>query len=335
MSLLSLERASREISGNVATALSYADAARAVMRTLIQLVECDTINMGTLDIETEEGFHFALGGFLMPPERCALLPHFKGEHPMLKFARKHGRQPALRFADLITRRELEELGIYRECYRGYTHSMLSFGIDSPPGLHISFVLSRSMGEFSEADRQHLNILQPLVSASLGGIVAQSALEETRQRRCPVGIVHGSGAFVHTLDGYAVDLLARYFPGGSRHRLAEPILRAMFASPGQVLTLVELKNTMRLCAYWDQHKNDGWMLRLWEEAGTLPASKLSRFRLTGRQVEVLQWLAKGKTNVEISLILGISPRTVQKHLEHIYRQLGVETRLGAIAACKEL
>lgn len=334
MSLLSLERAAREIAENVSTAPSYADAARAVMQTLIQVVECDTINMGTLDIETEEGFHFALGGFLMPPERRALLPHFKGEHPMLNFARQHGTQPALRFTDLTTRRELEELGIYRECYRGYTHSMLSFGIDSPPGLHISFVLSRGMGEFSDADRQHLNILQPLVSASLARIVAQSALEETRQRRCPVGIVHGSGEFVHTLDAYAADLLGRHFPRGSRHRLAEPILSAISASPGQVLTLVELKNAGRLCAYWDRRRN-GWMLRLWEEFGTLPASKLSRFRLTGRQVEVLQWIAKGKTNVEVALILGISPRTVQKHLEHIYRQLGVETRLGAVAACKEL
>lgn len=45
-------------------------------------------------------------------------------------------------------------------------------------------------------------------------------------------------------------------------------------------------------------------------------------------EVLQWVAQGKTNMEIGTILGVSPRTVQKHLEHIHQKLGVETRMAA-------
>lgn len=53
------------------------------------------------------------------------------------------------------------------------------------------------------------------------------------------------------------------------------------------------------------------------------------RLTPREAEVFCWLARGKTNAEIGLILGMSPRTVQKHLEHIYHKLGVETRMAAV------
>lgn len=53
-------------------------------------------------------------------------------------------------------------------------------------------------------------------------------------------------------------------------------------------------------------------------------------LTGRQAEVLYWIAKGKTNGEIGLILGTSPRTVNKHLEKIYKKLGVENRTAAAA-----
>lgn len=54
----------------------------------------------------------------------------------------------------------------------------------------------------------------------------------------------------------------------------------------------------------------------------------RFGLTRREVEVLTWVTDGKTNAEIGQILGTSPRTVQKHLEHIFEKLGVETRTAA-------
>lgn len=54
----------------------------------------------------------------------------------------------------------------------------------------------------------------------------------------------------------------------------------------------------------------------------------RFHLTEREVEVLRWVACGKTNRDIGLILDLSPRTVNKHLEHVYVKLGVETRTAA-------
>lgn len=54
----------------------------------------------------------------------------------------------------------------------------------------------------------------------------------------------------------------------------------------------------------------------------------RFQLTLRELEVLQWVACGKTNRDIGTILGLSPRTVNKHLEHVYVKLGVETRTAA-------
>ncbi|MBB5393419.1 MULTISPECIES: response regulator transcription factor [unclassified Herbaspirillum] len=53
-----------------------------------------------------------------------------------------------------------------------------------------------------------------------------------------------------------------------------------------------------------------------------------FRLTPRENDVLMWLGKGKTNRDIADILGMSPRTVNKHLEHIFVKLGVETRSAA-------
>lgn len=53
-------------------------------------------------------------------------------------------------------------------------------------------------------------------------------------------------------------------------------------------------------------------------------------LTRREAEVLLWVSYGKTNRTVSEILGISPRTVNKHLEQVFRKLGVETRAAATA-----
>ena len=53
-----------------------------------------------------------------------------------------------------------------------------------------------------------------------------------------------------------------------------------------------------------------------------------FKLTAREAEVLYWVVKGKTNRDIGDILGTSPRTITKHLEHIFHKLGVETRTAA-------
>ena len=66
------------------------------------------------------------------------------------------------------------------------------------------------------------------------------------------------------------------------------------------------------------------------------SRLSTAALTPREAEVLSWVAKGKTNRDVADILGMSPRTVNKHLEHVFEKLGVETRAAAAAlASREL
>ena len=52
-------------------------------------------------------------------------------------------------------------------------------------------------------------------------------------------------------------------------------------------------------------------------------------LTAREREVLRWVGAGKTDRDVGAILGISHRTVHKHLQHAYAKLGVETRTAAV------
>lgn len=75
--------------------------------------------------------------------------------------------------------------------------------------------------------------------------------------------------------------------------------------------------------------DEWLWRLTsEEAGGEEAALKRRFGLTAREAEVCLWVARGKSNRDIGDILGLSPRTVNKHLETVFAKLGVENRASA-------
>jgi DNA-binding CsgD family transcriptional regulator len=60
------------------------------------------------------------------------------------------------------------------------------------------------------------------------------------------------------------------------------------------------------------------------------SPLLRWGLTPRECEVLGWVATGRSDLEVAGELGLSERTVQKHLQHVYRKLGVRHRARAAA-----
>ena len=58
--------------------------------------------------------------------------------------------------------------------------------------------------------------------------------------------------------------------------------------------------------------------------------LASLGLTAREREVLALVAEGKTDREIALIACCAPKTVEKHLEHIYAKLQVSNRAAAVA-----
>ena len=84
-------------------------------------------------------------------------------------------------------------------------------------------------------------------------------------------------------------------------------------------------------YVGRLSNDEHLLRLARTASKDAAALLRQhFALTSREAEVLLWIARGKSNKDISGVLGISPRTVNKHLEQVFQKLGVENRASAAA-----
>lgn len=81
--------------------------------------------------------------------------------------------------------------------------------------------------------------------------------------------------------------------------------------------------------------EGCILLLREENDAAYIRTLSQsLALTMREGEVLYWVMRGKTNRDIGDILGVSHRTVNKHMEHLFEKLGVETRTAAAAVAMQ-
>jgi DNA-binding CsgD family transcriptional regulator/CheY-like chemotaxis protein len=110
--------------------------------------------------------------------------------------------------------------------------------------------------------------------------------------------------------------------------------ARLDQPGEPPRLTLEQGATRLSLRLHQQIDDAeplgdWLIVMREVSDTavIEAIGLS-FKLTPKEAEVLYWVVKGKTNKDIGDILGSSPATVKKHLEHVFVKLGVETRTAA-------
>ena len=65
-----------------------------------------------------------------------------------------------------------------------------------------------------------------------------------------------------------------------------------------------------------------------------AAPLETLGLTPSEAGVLLWMAQGKSNADIALILDVSVGTVKKHAQHIFEKLGVENRSAAMLKARE-
>ena len=85
------------------------------------------------------------------------------------------------------------------------------------------------------------------------------------------------------------------------------------------------------AYVGRPAQGEFLMRLVAEARVPPAASgtlKDRLQISDREAQVLAWIAQGKSNRDIGDILGLSPRTINKHLERIFKKIGVENRTSA-------
>lgn len=118
----------------------------------------------------------------------------------------------------------------------------------------------------------------------------------------------------------------------RAELTECLQRWLSRTPqtGEQLALPMPHTALRL-RYLGESVTNEHLFRLLHKEGDSESLLLqNQLRLTKRESQVLLWISQGKTNREIGQILELSPRTVNKHLEQVFRKLGVENRTSAAA-----
>jgi DNA-binding response OmpR family regulator/DNA-binding CsgD family transcriptional regulator len=170
--------------------------------------------------------------------------------------------------------------------------------------------------------------------------------EKRQARSALDAFGFASITVRVSDGklmwqtpLARDLLLRYY-GTEAPATPTPVLNwlrrhvseaALLTEPPRLSIEVGPKRlTFRLHQQIGDSEGGGdWLIIMQEvsDESVIEAIALS-FKLTRKEAEVLYWVVKGKINRDIGDILGSSPMTVKKHLEHVFAKLGVETRTAA-------
>ena len=170
--------------------------------------------------------------------------------------------------------------------------------------------------------------------------------EKRQTRTALDAFGFASITVRTSDGklmwqtpLARDLLLRYY-GSQAPQTPEAVVDWLRRNIAQAQSAIEpprlsieqgaKRLTFRLHQQIGDSEGGGdWLIIMQEvsDESVIEAIALS-FKLTPKEAEVLYWVVKGKINRDIGDIVGSSPMTVKKHLEHIFAKLGVETRTAA-------
>ena len=179
-----------------------------------------------------------------------------------------------------------------------------------------------------------------------GVHLQGA-RERRQARSALDAFGYASITVRVSDGrlmwqtpLARELLLRYYASSKASQLPESVLLWLRRHVADSVVPIEpprlsveqgaKRLTFRLHQQIGDSEGGGdWLIIMREvsEESVIEAIALS-FKLTPREAEVLYWVVKGKINRDIGDILGASPTTVKKHLEHVFAKMGVETRTAA-------
>jgi DNA-binding CsgD family transcriptional regulator len=210
------------------------------------------------------------------------------------------------------------------------------------------IIHRDRRNFSERDRDILNFLSPhILQAYKNSQLISQIKQECEQLHQVLDNTNTIGTdrngFKKLVTGPAEELIRKYFPVSTygKDNLPETIRNwlqkkianwssdADLSAPIPPLRVIQGKHLLVIRLSVDA-ANDQYLLTLEEQAPLeLSFSLLQELGLSKRESEILHWIFHDKSNQQISEILNLSNRTVQKHCENIYDRLGVNSRAAAI------
>ncbi|ULA63387.1 MAG: HTH luxR-type domain-containing protein [Nitrospira sp.] len=288
------------------------------------------------------------------PDAQEILGRYAHQSPLVTFAERATTIEAHKMTDFVTQRSFRATDLFNEFYRPL-QLPYNMGVkltrSADPLIAVS--LLRSRRDFSSRDIALLDVLSPHLVQAYRNATAVTRLH----CRLDVGhhalAVHHEGLVSITRDRricfstpLGERLMARYDNDPARDqnhlppRLARWVRRELahrhtedfLHRPSLAFRITGSSGvlTARLVQHHEQ-----FLILLEETPHTSTHRYCAMWGLTARESEILEWVVQGKTNPEIGMILGISHRTVQKHLERIYIRLGVENRHAAMAVALEV
>ena len=272
------------------------------------------------------------------------------EHPGISH---RGRAVAL--ADLLPLNQWKKTGLYNEVFLklGMQEQLgASFPVFRP-GLG-GVIVNRTRRTFTQRDRLVLDILRFHISEACRAAKMYASTPSHQVMGALESLVGGSivalnaNGIVQYFSELAQKYFDSFFPQEKPFRDGLPLTVARWVRretgafgtnevairPPQPLIIRRGDRTlhMRLASTSDRTVH---VLLLRAEDSALELEKLSFLALGARATEVLYWLAKGKTNEEIGIILGMATGTVKVHLKNIFSHLQVENRATAASMISEL
>lgn len=273
-----------------------------------------------------------------------------GNHPLFRYYLQTSDGRAHKTSQVMTRLQFSRY-CENDAFTRQFGARYQMGIFFPAGptLVTAVLAMRGQRDFTERERALLNRLHPHLVRAFRNTAALTrmsrdvdALFELLEGPTSSVVVLSETGAVKRWTGQAKAWIAQYcrtpFPaGGDRlpdcfsdwYRRQLELVAQQTLAPQPRDPLVVEKNGRQLTAQLiPDHFHDEHLLLLNEKRRDASWTALGEHGLTPRESEVLAWVAKGKTNADIGTILGLSDRTVQKHLEHIYQKLGVASRTTA-------
>jgi DNA-binding CsgD family transcriptional regulator len=321
----------------------------AAFEQLTGIVASDLTTLSICDLE--RGTRSVIGRkaeSLSAADREAFDRHFR-EHPLVRFHGSHPAGPTQRITDCLSVASFRKLAVHADYYRriGINYVMaLPLQIDHANV--VSVVFNRGRSDFTDRERATLDVIRRPLAGIYRGLMA---CEEAGIGLRSIGSLAAEGGWqmmrvsfsgrILEASPAALGLLERFFPGTTATTAKLPdALHKWFAhtrhwgldrpaiSTGGQFACARLGMRLRVHFIPDADSAATGYLMMKTERIDMSKVDTEEFALSNREREVLTLVAEGKTNGEIAQVLSISARTVQKHLEHIFQKLGVETRMAA-------
>ena len=292
---------------------------------------------------------------IWPPDRSMIpdAPEIFGkylcQHPVVTHIEHTKDFTSRKITDFVTQRQFRTTALFNELYRPLQIPYcMGAGLTLNSDCLVGLGLNRSGRDFTAAESAILELLRPHIVQAFGNADAVtkmreelSALDRAMEEMdrallalTPQGRIQWATPRAHrllTTYGLQSNRRSDRLSGSLREWVSQQ--SAGLKSPSDLplplapLSFVRNDRTLTIRLVQDGPRR---LLFLDETRTTFPLEALASLGLSRRETEILGWVAQGKTNPEIGTILGISHRTVQKHLERIYVRLGVENRHAAMA-----